>query len=120
MTAERKLSKKAMTVLELIGEGYSYSQIVDAHSEITYRDIFRAAEDALSLIESSLDYQTRIEKIKREYPNAYEKWSTEDDVTLAEMSKNGIDILTMARHFRRQPSALRSRIAKLGLNQRDQ
>ena len=71
MADQSKLSNKAVAVLSLISEGCSYSQIVDGHPDITYLDIFAAAEEALRLHESVPDYHSRIAEIKSKYPNAY-------------------------------------------------
>ena len=110
-----KLSPKSFAVLSLIAEGYSYSQIVDGHSEITYLDIFYAAEEALRLNENESDYRARLAGIKSKYPRAYEKWAAEEDSELRTMFTTGVNIAQLAVHFQRQPSAIRSRINKLGL-----
>lgn len=110
-----KLSPKSFAVLSLIAEGYSYGQIIDGHPEITYLDIFHAAEEALKLSESVTSYQERMAKIKEKYPKAYEKWEASEDGQLRSMYSSGTGILELSTHFQRQPSAIRSRLEKLGL-----
>lgn len=110
-----RLSKKSISILSLIAEGHSYSQIVDGHPDISYLDIFAAAEEALRANESPTTYQERLEAIKRKYPRAYEPWTTDDDAALAEMSRRNQSVTEMSARFKRQPSAIRSRLAKLGL-----
>jgi hypothetical protein len=116
MSNQRRLSEKSVKVLGLIAEGHSYSQIVDGHADIHYHDIFHAAEEALRLDESKRDYHERIAQIKSRYPNAYEPWSAADDIELAAMHSRCRQIEEMATRFQRQPSAIRSRLAKLNLN----
>jgi len=110
-----KLSPKSQAVLSLIADGHSYAQIVYGHPDITYRDIFAAAEEALRLNESDTDYHQRMAKIKKRYPRAYEKWSAEEDNELRSLFARGISNTDAAEHFRRQPSAINSRLSKLGL-----
>ena len=44
---ESRLSRTSRTVLALIAEGRTYEQILALHPELTYRDIFAAAREAL-------------------------------------------------------------------------
>lgn len=110
-----KLSAKSIAVLSLIADGHSYAQIVDGHPEITYKDIFAAAEEALRLGEAESDYQLRLAKIRTKYPRAYEKWTFEEDKELRTLYGLGNSTSEMATHFGRQPSAITSRLSKLGL-----
>ncbi len=116
MPNSKRLSSKTTAVLSLIAEGHSYSQIVDGHPELSYLDIFHAAEEALALNESESDYQERLAKIKKQYPRAYEKWTESEDADFLRMRTGGSSVEQLARHFERQPSAIRSRLAKLGLD----
>jgi len=115
MTTKERLSMQSVTILSLIAEGYSYSQIVDGHPNISYLDVFGAAEEALKLNESPIDYCKRMERIKKKYPNAYQKWTVENDASLAALHGEGVGVTDMAKHFKRQPSAIRSRLSKLRL-----
>ena len=114
MAKSNRLSQKSVAVLGLIAEGCSYSQIVDGHPGISYLDIFAAAEEALRLSESQPEYQQRMAQIKQRYPRAYERWTAEEDAELSAMHKDGMPMEEMARHIGRQPSAIRSRLAKFG------
>jgi len=114
MATRQSLSDKTVAVLTLIAEGCSYSQIVDGHG-ITYLDIFAAAEEALTLNESPLAYQSRLAQIKAKYPRAYEKWSETEDADLSALHEKVATMTEMVERFQRQPSAIRSRLAKLGM-----
>lgn len=115
MPNETRLSEKTIAILTLIAEGCSYSQIVDGHPGFNYRDIFEAAEEALRLNEPQSNYDQRMAAIKAKYPRAYEKWSTQEDAELKSMSARGASHDELAKRFKRQPSAILSRLEKLGL-----
>ena len=119
MSSHQHLSDKAVVILSLIAKGYSYSQIVDGHPEITFRDIFAAAKEALVLNASAMVNTRQNEGIKKKYARAYERWSQDEDDYLSIMFEMGITIAEMAEYFERQPSAIRSRLAKLRLIRRE-
>lgn len=52
---------------------------------------------------------------QQEYPNAFLPWSEEEDATLEKMWDEGADAETMATHFKRKPSAITTRLKRLGL-----
>ena len=112
MTKRRSLSDKSTRVLGLIATGHSYDQIVNGERDVTYPDIFLAAEEALRL-GSAADFADSVAQIKAKYPNAYERWTPDDDDALAEMHRTGASVKAMADRFQRQPSAIRSRLTKL-------
>ncbi|MEG4212771.1 hypothetical protein [Microcoleus sp. S13_B4] len=55
------------------------------------------------------------EKIRHKYPRAYVKWSQDEDENLKKEYASGQQIDELAQRFQRQPSAIRSRLHKLGL-----
>lgn len=55
---------------------------------------------------------------QQEYPNAYTPWTEEDDLTLTQMWCEGATTKELAAHFQRKPSAIRSRIKKLELEEK--
>lgn len=55
-----------------------------------------------------------VEKIRQKYPRAYVKWSREEDEKLKNEYASGQQIGGLAKKFQRQPSAIRSRLQKLG------
>jgi len=56
-----------------------------------------------------------IEQIRREYPKAYAKWTEEEDARLRNEHFQGRTANELAKSFQRKPSAIRSRLRKLGL-----
>lgn len=61
-------------------------------------------------------HQERLQKIKAKHPNAYEPWSAEDDELLKTSFAAGMSVDALAKTLQRQPSAIRSRLRKLGLS----
>lgn len=111
-----KLSETATIVLALIAEGHTYEQILALHPELTYKDVFAAAGEALQLAyEPQSSYQARMDEIKQKHPNAYEKWSEAEDVRLRDLHLQGMRTSEIAIELGRQPGAITSRLQKLGL-----
>ena len=110
------LDPKSIAVLEQIAEGRTYEQILARYPDLSYLDIFAAAREALTLLaEERSDYAARLQQIKRRHPRAYERWTEDEDATLSRLAKSGTPVGAIAQRFQCQPSAIRSRLAKLGL-----
>lgn len=54
-------------------------------------------------------------EVRTKYPNAYEKWSSEQDEMLKEYFETGLSVNEMANKLQRKSGAILSRIKKLGL-----
>jgi transposase-like protein len=115
MTQEHsKLSAKSVTVLTMIANGHTYQQILDQHPDLTYPDIFCAAQEALDAMETiPSDYHQRLARIQKAYPRAYQKWTEEEDDALFQLVRSGVNVDEVARRLQRQPSAIHSRMQKL-------
>ena len=108
--------ENVVRVLSLIAEGRSYEQIVSLYPDLTYKDVFRAAEEAVKVISSpKSSYQVRLGEIKRQHPRAYEKWTEIEEDRVRQMHTEGKSDREIADELHRQPSAISSRIPKLGL-----
>lgn len=57
--------------------------------------------------------QRRLNRVRKQHPNAYEPWSRQDDLELMRLHGEGWDNGKLARRFGRQPSAIKSRLRKL-------
>jgi DNA-binding NarL/FixJ family response regulator len=113
-----ELNEKSRTILELIAEGYSYDQILQKKPNVKYLDIFQAAAEALEVAEQfkpGSSYEQRMAEIHQAHPRAYEKWSDEEDATLKNLFRSGSSAKEIGCKLKRQPSAIRSRLAKFGL-----
>jgi hypothetical protein len=56
-----------------------------------------------------------LETIHRRHPRAYERWTEDEDARLKIEYGKGLDIQLLSEMFQRQPSAIRSRLRKLGI-----
>lgn len=123
-----RLSPKSIKVLGLIAAGHSYSQIVEGNPDLNYHDIFFAAEEAVWLDErvgkpaqgsgeshAKPTGASAMERAKERHPRAYAPWSESEDAELRSMHAAGRSKQELAAHFQRQPSAIQSRLHKLGL-----
>ena len=113
-----ELNDKSRAILEAIAEGHSYEQILSSNPKLTYNDIFRAAAEALESLDQpgkGKTYEQRMTEIRQAYPRAYDKWSDQEDARLTELFRKGIVVKEIAKTLQRQPSAIRSRLAKLNL-----
>jgi DNA-binding NarL/FixJ family response regulator len=111
----KTLSAQSVTVLKLIAKGRSYEQILVLQPDLTYRDIFDAAREALEVTEVLSDYQERMAEIRRDHPRAYEPWTHEEDATLVRLAQVGRTVDEIAAQLQRQPSAIRGRMQKRNL-----
>jgi hypothetical protein len=109
------LSTKSATVLALIAQGHSYRQIAEDHPDITYRDIFEAAAEALRICQGGPDYHEWLAKMRERHPYAYERWSGEDDAMLETLHKEGQTPKAIAQALGRRSSAVSSRLRLHGL-----
>lgn len=53
--------------------------------------------------------------IHRQYPRAYERWTDDEDARLKVEYGKGLGIQLLSEMFQRQPTAIRSRLRKLGI-----
>lgn len=112
------LSEKSRAILEMIANGYSYQHILEAHSGLSYIDIFRAAAEALEVIErdgkasAKVPNEDRYADIRKKHPRAYEKWTPEEDERLIQMLREGVPLNVISQALQRQRGAITSRINK--------
>jgi hypothetical protein len=64
---------------------------------------------------SKSEYHKKLEKIREKYPNAYKPWKETDDILLRDYFNHGKSYSEISEKFRRKPSAIKSRLRKLGL-----
>jgi DNA-directed RNA polymerase specialized sigma24 family protein len=55
-----------------------------------------------------------ISAVRERYPNAYTPWTEDAEAALLQAHRDGHDITVLAETFGRQPSAVRSRLHRLG------
>lgn len=57
----------------------------------------------------------KFDAVRRKFPKAYQRWTTNDDETLRKKYAEGLSIAKLAEFFQRQPSAIESRLVRMGL-----
>ena len=57
----------------------------------------------------------RITETRKKYPKAYEYWIKQEEEELTKLFKEGMTLSEIANHLGRKPSAIRSRLVRLGL-----
>ena len=126
MSSDRtQLRSRSREILRLIARGHSYEQILAAIPGLTYRNILRAAHEALKLLGPDDEAagsarpirvsDERLREIRAEHPRAYEPWSKEEDLRLGSMFAARKTADEISATLQRQRSAITSRLAKLGL-----
>ncbi|MFI1386686.1 helix-turn-helix domain-containing protein [Embleya sp. NPDC020886] len=65
--------------------------------------------------DEAADKAYSVEEIRTRHTNAYQRWTPEDEQLLLELHAAGHGLVELARRFDRQPSAIRSRLGKLGV-----
>ena len=115
-TRGKTLSPTSVTVLDLIASGRTYEQILSLHPELTYLGIFEAAREALNLDGGARrEYDRRLAEIRRAHPRAYEQWSSDEDARLTTLVRAGESVEQISHLLQRQPTAINSRLMRLGL-----
>ena len=117
-----ELSQEIAVIPNLVQEavasrGGEINQRLDMAGD-SLRDSFaaRTLGSDSSEIENNADRpKNQNEKIRQKYPRAYVKWSQDEDENLQKEYASGQQIGELAQRFQRQPSAIRSRLQKLGL-----
>ena len=113
-------------ILELISRGFTYERILFMFKGLTYEDIFHTAKVAKEFVEihlspkfpiseKSRQENPSLEKIRQQYPRAYEKWVEEEDTYLKSKYSEGLNVQELAGILQRKPGAIQSRLLRLGL-----
>jgi ribonuclease D len=92
--------------------GEAFLEVINGHEARAVEDI-RPDEALPPSAVPSFAYEERLATIKQHSPRAYEKWTQEEDTDLLSLHAAGTPLSQLATHFQRQPSAVRSRLAKL-------
>ncbi len=109
------LSEKSAHILRLLGSGLSDEEIIASDPAIKREHIVLAAREALVLNSSARTQQERIKRIVQRHPRAYEKWTHDEELRVAELYKLGKTLREIAASVQRQPSAVKNRLDRLGL-----
>jgi ATP-dependent DNA helicase RecQ len=90
--------------------GEAFLEVINGH-DMEARQDMPSGEMPPPLSSAAAD--ERLAAIKQQHLRAYEKWTQEEDSVLLSLHAAGTPPSELAAHFQRQPSAIRSRLAKL-------
>jgi len=79
------------------------------------KDLFAFNRTAFCETRTKSVTDTFVARILKEHPRAYERWTEEEDQLLKQKFSEGAAVQDLAKFFQRRPSAIRSRLRKLGL-----
>jgi DNA-directed RNA polymerase specialized sigma24 family protein len=100
---ERSLERVEKEIFRLVQRA-----LQDLKEDITAFELPEAGE-------SKPSGDKQLAKIRAKHPRAYERWTEAEDDLLRRRFKEGISIEELSKVLRRQSSAVRSRLQKLGL-----
>ena len=79
-------------------------------------DLPSLPDSRLSIVEKKRQANVeRLNRVKKKYPRAYTSWTSQEDDDLKNQYQNGARLAELPISFQRQPSAIMSRLRKLGL-----
>jgi ATP-dependent DNA helicase PIF1 len=70
-------------------------------------------------VEAGKPIESKIEVLRKKYPNAYRPWSEDDDEKLKELFDGGSTPAILQKEFGRQRGSIHARLVKLGLIEED-
>jgi DNA-binding CsgD family transcriptional regulator len=109
-----KLSDKSTEIFRQLSSGLSEETILQTQPLIDRLDIVQAAREALILNQAVQVRDERSDKVMRQYPRAYDKWSPDEERRVAEMYNSGKTMREIAATVLRQPNAIKNRLEKMG------
>ncbi len=95
-----------------VGSSYEHSRVM------IFQEHLESFAESFQKVLQFLGAKTKaynLDEIRQRYPKAYERWTPDEDEQLRTKYQEGISIDDLATYFQRQPTAIRSRLAKLGL-----
>ncbi len=106
----------------------SLSQVKDREDGTSERQRMILFEEDLLLLSQGLmrtllrfepserdDNESYVNKVRESYPNAFRRWTKEDETLLAELYQQGHDIPELMEHFKRNEKAIIKRLEMIGI-----
>jgi hypothetical protein len=98
------------------GEGHEHERVMIFEENFPFfANALDAAFEFLGVHTKNFQKPARFEEIRKQFLRAYEKWTAEEDERLRGLFNQGKDTKAIAEDLQRQPGAISSRLAKLGL-----
>ncbi len=90
----------------------------ERHRVMIFQEHMAAFHEAYLRAAECINVTTKsysVETLRQEHPQAYKKWTPDEDEELTKKYNDGLKINELAAILERKPSAIRSRLGKLGL-----
>ena len=113
--AEYALSAKSASLLNRIAMGQAEAGMVAEAAPFTCSDLVQAAKEALAIHASAKRCADRLKHIHERHPRAYALWSEEEDQKIIQLFRSGQTAKQIAQATERQPTAIASRLMRLGV-----
>lgn len=113
--SDGKLSEKSILIFRMMAKGMTEDQIVSFDPAISAEHVALAAREALVLNSAARTWRERVERIVKQHPNAYERWTRVDEEKIVEMYRLGKTLREISAQVKRPTSAIKNRLNKLGL-----
>jgi ATP-dependent DNA helicase RecQ len=92
--------------------GETFLEVLNGHDTGAGEGVRPESGTPPSALPSSA-HDERLQALQQHHPRAYERWTQEEDTDLLSLHAAGAPLSQLAARFQRQPSAIRSRLAKL-------
>ncbi|MEC9379538.1 MAG: hypothetical protein VX528_11275 [Candidatus Latescibacterota bacterium] len=106
---------KSHQILTLLSQGQTPESMSVLGQPVTWDDIAQAASEALRIAKPKSAYHHRLKAIKKKHKRAYAMWTEAEELKLMNMFQAGTPDREIGEALGRQPSAIQSRLRKLGL-----
>ena len=131
----RETNVKITDILHLIGEGFTYEQIIKKYPMLSYADIMLSAKiseeiigtmvkiwgEKLTSVKMEFVFKNgnfkSIDELKKTNPRAYAKWDGAEDNNLISLFKSGKSIKEISAIMQRTYGSIKSRLEKFELIQ---
>ena len=95
-------------------ESYGHTRVMVFHEHLgAFSEAFKKAVEFMGVEGKAKAHD--VETIRREYPKAYARWTEEEDILLRTEYSQVKTTSELAELLQRKPSAIRSRLERLGL-----
>ena len=110
-----KLTKNLSTIMRSLTNRYQ-RYLTEISSEMKKTSVNEIQKEQTTPLDKKvISWEERLKEIKKSYPRAYESWNEEEERELEQLFKSGLKPSEISKKLKRQPSAIRSRLRRLGL-----
>lgn len=96
-------------------DGYEYQKMVFFQEDIfRFQAALKNVIDRFEKTEDLVDEEYKL-KVQKEFPNAFSKWSKEDETQLIELFNADSSVEQLSQHFMRSEKSIIARLKKNGL-----